>query len=368
MKKSFALLIAMAALLAACETPADTDLDKYKEKEEKPQQEPEAPKASATSGAASNVNEISATVSGTVFIPEGLVNVEAGIYMGESASLYEETATKYVAETIDANGNFSISLANLKPASTYYYKSYLKADGVSVVGKVKNFKTSDLWVTVTVGDTSNYSMTDTATVTGNLKLQASQAYPVEASLFWGKNITAIGKLVTDGTEIPLTVDDQGNYTAQFGPFEYDATYSYVARATAVGKTSYSTLKSFSTPSFEVTVITDAATNVADTVATLNASYSFNYDAGYRLVRVFLYSTVEGTPQYWIDNNLISEQEGYVVVWFGNGFNFNSTVRKFKPSTTYYYAGAIGKMNDNWEVEQAWFGNVQSFTTTAKQQP
>ena len=363
MRKFFALFIAIAAI-AACETPVDTD--KEKEKNNKPKPEPEVPQPAVTSGLVSSITEIAATIDGTAANYDGLVNVEIGVLVSTSPSVYESESMKYVAEAVNY-GKFSVRVTDLSPATKYYYRSYLKADGVSLTGKSKDFTTQDVWVTVTVSDTTNFTLTSTTTVTGNVQLRASAAYPITASLFWGKDITTSGKLVSEGTEIPLTLDENGNFTAQFGPFSYDATYAYVVRAQVLGRSSFCPLKKFSTPGFEAYVTTSDATDVGSTQATFHGSYTVNYDAGYRLAKVFLYSTVEGTPQYWIDNNLITEQEGYVYVFsWGNNPDFSSTVRNLKPSTTYYYAAAIGRLDDNWNVMNAWFGNVKSFTTSAEQ--
>lgn len=366
MRKSIALLIVLAALFAACETPNDTTLEK-KDKTDKPQTGPEAPQPSAVSGAASNVNEISATLAGTVVIPEGTVGAEAGIYMSESASVYESSAKKFVAESIDANGNFTVVVDSLTPATTYYYKAYLKGDGVSVTGRVRNFKTSDLWVTVTVSDTSNFSLTGTATVTGNLRIQASQDYPIEANLYWGKDITAAGKLFTEGTQVPLTVDAEGNFTAQFGPFTYNATYSYVVRATVMGKTAVSAMKTFATPElpFEITVTTGDASMVRDTSALLRATYTVNYEPPFDLQFIFVYSEHEGTPYGWMEAGYITENSGWTGGYSWGGNSVMGFCRGLKPSTTYYFAAVAVKLNaEGTGPEQVWPGDVKSFTTTA----
>ena len=365
MRKYLALLVAIVAF-AACATPIDTD--QKKKKETKPEVQPEAPAPAVATGQYSAVTEISATLDGTASNYDGLVDVEVGVLVSTSPAVYETEATRYPAAAI-TNGRFSVSITDLSRATKYYFRAYLSAEGVFLKGNAKSFTTSDIEATATVSDTSSFTIAGGTTVTGSVKVTASQAYPVTASLFWGKGINTAGKLASEGTEVPLTLDADGNFTATFGPFEYDATYYYTVKATVLDKVAYSQLKSFSTPGFEVTVTTHDATEVKDTVATLHGSYAVNYDAGYRLAKVFLYSTVEGTPQYWIDNNLITEEEGYVVVWsWVNSADFSTSVKKFKPSTTYYYAAAIGRLDDNWNVVSAWFGNVKSFTTTAKQQP
>lgn len=365
MKKFFVLLMT-AALFAACETPVDTDQE-GKGKGSKPTPQPEAPKPSVVTGNSSAITETAVTLDGSIANYDGLVGVEAGVMVSTSPSVYEGDSQRYPAETV-TYGKFSVNITGLARSTKYYFRAYLSADGVFLKGNSKSFSTLDIAATATVSDTTAYSLTGGTTVSGNVKMTATQTYPLSASLFWGKGLNTAGKLVSEGTEVPLTLDAEGNFTAQFGPFEYDATYYYVVKATVLDKTAFSQLKSFSTPGFEAYVTTYDATNVGSTTATCSGSYTVNYNAGYSLIKAFLYSTVEGTPQYWVDNNLVSDQEGFTMVWsFGNNPEFSGTIRNLKPSTTYYYAAAVGRMNDDWSgIIAAWYGNVKSFTTTATQ--
>ena len=360
-------MLAIAALFAACETPNDTDLEKNKKQESKPV----TIKRQAITGQVTEKTELAATITGKVVNIEGLVNAEVAVLIGKVVGITEDNAVKLVAEKVNSDGTFKLRATGLSPDTRYYYRTILKgeeADGKAVYerGNLSNFWTLGLPVTFTIGDTTAFSMTST-TVSGKIELKATQAYPFTASLFWCKDVTTSAAIVENGTEIPLDLDAEGNFTVQFGPFDYKTTYAYAVKVVVLDTPILSAPKWFVTPElpFEITVNTAEASMIRDTSALFRATYTVNYEPPFNLQFIFVYSEHEGTPMGWLEAGYITENSGWTGGYSWGGNSVMGFCRGLKPSTTYYYAAVAVKLNDDGsELQEVWPGNVKSFTTTA----
>ena len=360
------VLFALAALLsAACETPSDTD-NPGKTSGNTGTGQQATVSAEVKPGSATGITEISATITGVAVIPEGLENPEAGVLVATVAGVTEDNATKYAAGAIGGNGGFSVAVSGLQPGTTYYFKTYLAADGMKpVYGGVRNFSTLDVKITVTVSDTSAFSL-ESATITGKVEIKATRDIPIEAKLYWGKDMGSVKALVSGGAAVPLELNADGSFTAQIGPFEPESNYSYAVRATVAGK-SADAFKKFVTPEREVvlTVTTEQPMMVKDTSAILRGSYSVDVTPSFNLNFGFLYHTDSRGPEYWVqlvESGQVSPEDIFVgaSAW---GNSFFGRCEKLKPNTTYYYVAGVFRLDDkNEEIVQYWLGGVQSFTT------
>ena len=76
-----------------------------------------------------------------------------GIIYGEKEelSLDSEGAIKEPAHNIIGN-TFSISVSNLKPSTTYYYRAFLSMNGADYYGMIKQFSTKNLTLDMYIGE------------------------------------------------------------------------------------------------------------------------------------------------------------------------------------------------------------------------
>ena len=369
--KRFVLFVLAALLAVACETPSDTD-NPGKSSGKTGTGQQATVSAEVKPGTATGITEISAIITGTAVIPEGLENPEAGVLVATAAGVTEDNATKYTAGAIGGNGGFSVAVSGLQPGTTYYFKTYLAADGMKpVYGGVRNFSTLDVKITVTLNDTSAFSL-ESATITGKVEIKATRDIPIEAKLYWGKDMNSVKALLSGGTAVPLELNADGSFSAQIGPFEPEANYAYALRASVAGKTA-DAFKKFVTPEREVTVAvtTEQPMMVKDTSAVLRGSYTVNVTPSFTLYYGFLYHTDSRGPEYWvqlIESGQVSPEDLFVgaSAW---GNSFFGRCDKLKPNTTYYYVAGVFRLNETTgDITQYWLGSVQSFTTQASSQP
>ena len=357
MKKFFfSLLAAAALLLAACQAEDKADSGKNSGKPVK------KPSPEATTGSASEIGEVSVVLSGKAIKLEELDNPEIGVLVGTGMSVSESSATKYPATDITPLGNFTVPVTGLLPGTTYYYKTYIKADGVFTTGLTSNFTTKDVRLVVSVADASGITL-ESATISGKITLQATGTYPIEANLYWAKNTSYVNSLISQGTVIPLELDADGNFSVQTGPFEMEQTYNYLVTVSAAGKSYTSAVKSFKAPGFEVTVTNGDATEITDTTAMLTSTFTMNATPPFRLAYAFFYSTDPGGPDAWTEamSTEGGPTTGYEYEWKmampSNG-SISAVCTGLKPATTYYWTGLVIAV-DTWAMVA---GEVKSFTT------
>ena len=99
------------------------------------------PLVSPTLEAASEVTYMSATISGKVNIPSEITN---SLRYGFEYCTSQEFASGVVTETLidlDSKNNFSVEVSGLTPLTTYYYRSFIRMNGVLVYGESMSFKT-----------------------------------------------------------------------------------------------------------------------------------------------------------------------------------------------------------------------------------
>ena len=99
------------------------------------------PLVSPTLEAASEVTYISATISGKVNIPSEISN---SLRYGFEYCTSQDFASGVVTETLidlDSENNFSVEISGLTLLTTYYYRSFIRMNGVLVYGESMSFKT-----------------------------------------------------------------------------------------------------------------------------------------------------------------------------------------------------------------------------------
>ena len=94
-----------------------------------------------TLNAASEITEVSAIICGKVIPVQG---VASDLQYGFQYCTLEDFSSGVTSKTVtdmDSENKFSVQIASLVPTTTYYYRSYIKMNGVYVYGEVKEFTT-----------------------------------------------------------------------------------------------------------------------------------------------------------------------------------------------------------------------------------
>ena len=99
------------------------------------------PLVSPTLEAASEVTYMSATISGKVNLPSEITN---SLLYGFEYCTSQDFASGVVTKTLidlDSENNFSVEISGLTLLTTYYYRSFIRMNGVLVYGESMSFKT-----------------------------------------------------------------------------------------------------------------------------------------------------------------------------------------------------------------------------------
>ena len=214
-----------------------------------------------TTDAASNIAQTSATLNGTVNNPDNVTITAQGFeWKLASATAFTTVNVTGAALTYD--------LSNLTANTQYTYKAFITFNGNTVYGDEVNFTTLEETQltdpTVTTGAASNIAQTS-ATLNGTVNNPDNVT--ITAQGFEWKLASATAFTTVNVTGAALTYD-LSNLTA-------NTQYTYKAFITFNGNTVYGDEVNFTTLEetqlTDPTVATNAASAIAQTVATLNAT-------------------------------------------------------------------------------------------------
>lgn len=157
---------------------------------------------------------------------QGMTGVtEVGLFYSETETDPKSSnATKVSASlsNVDADGNYTIELTDLKENTTYYYRSYYKKSGLTTNGTVKTFKTlqGQYYVTLETGSATGITGYH-ATVNATLTIGQSSMYKtLSYGICWGTSPNPT-------TQIQKTNKDaNGNYSHTLTCLDRNTTYYY----------------------------------------------------------------------------------------------------------------------------------------------
>lgn len=303
-----------------------------------------------TSGAASAITSISATVAGSIPATGCTAITAYGIEFSITNGFPNGTGTAVASSNLAA-GNFSSNLAGLTPATTYYYHAYATNAGGTSYGAQGTFTTA------TPGLSAN-----ALTAFGNICLNVvagPNSFTITGTNLTGANIN-VGPLA--GFTFSTTAG--GTYTASLALTQPGGAYlqQIFVRFTPTAVQSYN-------GNIPVNGGGAVAINVAASGAGINTAPSVTSGAASAITQVS--ATVAGTipaagctavTAYGIE---YSTTNGFpngtgTAVASGNltGVNFSSALAGLTPSTTYYYhAYATNAGGTSYGVQL-------SFTTSA----
>ena len=107
-----------------------------------------------TLNAASNVTAVSSTISGTISVALGTSDdLEYGFQYCTSKDFSSDVISKKITD-IGSENKFSFQLIDLVQMTTYYYRSYIKMNGVYAYGELESFRTLEFVPTLPAGYTN----------------------------------------------------------------------------------------------------------------------------------------------------------------------------------------------------------------------
>ncbi len=277
-----------------------------------------------TTSSATDVTDTSATLNGSVTAGNEDI-LEKG---------FEYWTTQDDVTAVVATEDFSVTLTDLTPGTTYTYRAYVKTDSGTTYGEEMTFTTSIVAPTVqtvSATDITHNSATLTATITAGSEEIEEQGFEYRPSSASSSDVQTI---IGDGEEMTVTL------TGLFS----NTTYLYCAYAKTASKTTYGEEKAFTTTVLVApTVQTNAATNITATSATLNGSIT----AGSEEIE-------EKGFEYWATSGDDTDVHTTIA-----DDNMSATVTGLTPSMMYLFR-AYAKTESGTT-----YGSAMSFTTEAE---
>lgn len=171
-------------------------------------------------------------------------------------------------------GAFSLSVANLDFPIKYYVRAYAIQDGESVYGNVVEFSTKNNPVKVSTQAATGVT-SYSAQLNGQILETGLPAYTEKGFCISQRYNSAN----IEDTKIVVSGSDAGAFSARINGLNYSQTYYFCSYAIQNGSVVYGNVLSFTTTYTHASVLTQDASNVKYTSATLNASVAEIGDPG-----------------------------------------------------------------------------------------
>ena len=294
-----------------------------------------------TTGTATDIYRVGATLSGSINRSEATVVQEYGILLSELKSMAEYNELK----ATDGNNSFSLQVQNLQPGKTYYYCAYAYSGYSHARGEVKEFTTTESNAPVFGEPTA----TSVGEESANLSCRILDEGGSELSLsgFCYKERSAGGE-PTVNDHVVNVAPSGGALTAALSGLNPDTEYNIRAYAVNGSGIGYSKTLTLTTKASTKRLATVGATTVNNiTTGTATVEAAITDEGGCALLsKGFCWSSESATPT-------VSNTKLEVTT---EGLTLTAELTGLQQQTTYYVRAYA-------ENEKGIaYGEVQQFTT------
>ena len=145
---------------------------------------------------------------------------------------------------MDAEGGFSFGLSSLNIGQTYFYRSFVKVNGVVIYGEVKSFVTLSL-VPPALNDVSEITYCD-AVISGKVNIPKSVSATYGFRYSTSRDFT--GSVLDERVK---QLDSENNFSVRISSLVPGNTYYYQSYIKAGGETVYGDISSFRTDTMDL---------------------------------------------------------------------------------------------------------------------
>jgi trimeric autotransporter adhesin len=302
-----------------------------------------------TTDAATSVTSTTAVLNGNLTDMGSDASVQVNFEHGYTTA-YEIASEGYA--TKNTTGTFSVTLTGLTPNTTYHYRAECFSGSLAAMGYGADatFTTSPAIMTVTTAD-ATYINAAAAVLNGNITDLGGYANATVG--FNIGNTTAYGETMNG---FPLVLTDEGTFTGIAYGLTSNTTYHFRAFALANGTVlfnaaDYTFVTSAPPVPNTLAIMTDAATSINNTNATLNGNLTA---LGHYLPQVgFHYGQFRG---YWTDT---------VVGQMNATGTYSYLLTGLRAGTTYYYQAFATDAGTPYPGRE---GAILDFTTSGSYSP
>ena len=205
----------------------------------------EANLAPSVTVGAEHVSAISVVLRGKANLGTSAASdLKVGFQYSKSAGILPSNSTTVDAEDSDADFNYTTGLTRLEPATTYYFRSFVRQNGQDTYGETKEFTTKGLDSLIDTNDASDVEATK-ATLNAKLDLTDVKYSSISYGFYRGTSETTQNTKLNGG-------EIKGNtYSASLTNLSHKTQYWYKAFVTLDGNTYYGDVKTFTTDVVQV---------------------------------------------------------------------------------------------------------------------
>ena len=306
------------------------------------------PKEPTITGEASNITCISASLSGFANPTPEMGSVTMGIIFSTESSPTVDNGTKLNAVELDNNNMYTVQANGLSSETTYYYKSFILANGVMRSGETKTFTTASVPATVSslpASDVTEFK----ATLNGFITIDSSVELSKEVWFLYSDSADTKDELLSKGKRVNSEYNTDGTFNGKLESLQYGAPYYYIACAKVHDTLFYGEVVSFKACDINASVKTLDAVDITEQKATIQGSLTVESIESIDTKVWFFYSDSNNTVEQLLSGGtkVTASQENDLYYARLSNLSYNKQ---------YYYV-AVAKVYDREIV-----GEVKSFTT------
>ena len=208
----------------------------------------EANLAPAVTVEANHLSAISAVLAGKVNLGSTVASdLKVGFQYSLSAGILPSNSTTIEATDADANYNYTTSITGLDPATTYYFRSFVRQNGQDTYGETKSFTTKEVASMLETKEASDIEATK-ATLNAKLDLTDTQYKSLDYGFFWGSSEVALN------SDYKCTEIKDTAILATLTNLSHKTQYWYKSYVKLDSQTFYGEVKTFTTDVVPVTKV------------------------------------------------------------------------------------------------------------------
>lgn len=260
--KKFLFALATLSLLMAC-TPEENSANNNQSGNGK------ANLAPSVTVEAKNVSAICAVLAGKANLGSTVASdLKVGFQYSKSSGILPSNSTTIGATDADASYNYTAAITGLEPATTYYFRSFVRQNGQDTYGETKEFTTKDFASLLETRDASGVEATK-ATLNAKLDLTdvlyKSLAYGFLWESFFDPDLNTVGYKCTEISDNAISAPMTG--------LSPKTEYRYQAYVEIDKRTFYGEVKTFTTAQWVTSISLDkiSITLVVGAEATLSVA-------------------------------------------------------------------------------------------------
>ena len=196
--------------------------------------------APAVTISAEHISAVSAVLQGKANLGTSAASdLKIGFQYSKSAGIMPSNSTMVEAEDADANYNYTSSITDLEPATKYYFRSFVRQNGLDVYGETKEFVTKDVASLLETQEASEVEAAK-ATLKAKLDLTDVQYKSLAYGFNWGTSETALN------ADYKCTEIKDNAISAALTSLSHKTQYWYNAYVKVDSQTIYGEVKTFTT--------------------------------------------------------------------------------------------------------------------------